>query len=190
MNPNLSAYIRRYIEISEAEDVVFQSFLKTKSFKKKEYLLKGGQICKSRYFIKKGCLRLFYIDPKGNEQIIHFGIENWWITDYDSLINKQPSKIYIQALEDTEVLILEESVFESLMQKIPQTERLFRKIMEKSYVALQRRFEYSLSLSGEDFYETFIAANSSFAQRIPQYMLASYLGFTPEFVSKLRGKKK
>lgn len=190
MNSNLSAYIRKYIEISETRDRVFQSFLKSKSFKKKEFLLAHGQTCKSRYYIKKGCLRLFYIDEKGNEQIIHFGIENWWITDYESLINEQPSKIYIQAIEDTDVLVLEASIFEDLIKAVPQTERLFRKIMEKSYIALQRRFEYGLSLSGENFYKNFMTANPDFAQRIPQYMLASYLGFTPEFVSKLRGKKK
>lgn len=164
--------------------------LTPKKVKKRGYLLREGQTCTSRYFITKGCLRLFYLDQKGNEQIIHFGIDNWWITEYDSLINKQPSKINIQAIEDSEVLVLEESDFENLVQKVPQVERLFRKIMEKSYIAMQRRLEYARDLSGEDFYEKFVLANPSFAQRVPQYMLASYMGFTPEFVSKLRNKKK
>ena len=108
MNPNLISYIRKYITISETEIGIFQSFLKTKKLKKKEFLLKEGQTCKSRYFITKGCVRLFYIDNKGNEQIIPFAIDNWWITDYESLINNTPSKIYIQAIENTEILELSE----------------------------------------------------------------------------------
>lgn len=133
MNPNLMEYIRRYISISETEINTFQSYLKSKKIKKKEFLLKQGQFCKSRYFITKGCIRLFYLDNKGNEQIVHFGIDNWWITDYESLINKTPSKLYIQAIENTELLELPQETFEELCMEIPQTERLFRIIMEKTY---------------------------------------------------------
>lgn len=190
MNQDIKSYLKRYIAISDAEMDQFIDCLIPKTIDKKQFLLTEGQVCTSRYFIVKGCIRLFYFDQNGNEQIIHFGIENWWITDYDSLIHKLPSTYNIQAIEPTEVLILEESKFDDLVKKIPQVERLFRKIMEKSYIAMQRRFEYSRNLSGESFYDTFLAENFDFAQRVPQYMLASYLGFTPEFVSKLRGKKK
>ena len=189
MNPNLIAYIKRYIDISENEIAIFQMYLKKETIEKKEYLLKTGETCKARYFITKGCFRLYYIDKKGNEQIIHFGLENWWITDYDSLINQIPSKLYIQAIEVSELLVLNQESLEELYTKLPKVERFFRIIMEKTYVASQRRIEFMLSLSGEDLYKTFITANPKFAQRIPQYMLASYLGFTPEFLSKIRAKK-
>jgi CRP-like cAMP-binding protein len=190
MHPDLIKYIRRYISISETEIAIFQSYLKPKKLTKKAFLLKEGQFCKSRYYIKSGCIRLFYIDKKGNEQIIHFGIENWWITDYESLINKTPSILYIQAIEPTELLELPQETFDDLCQRLPKTERLFRKIMEKTYIAIQKRIEYIYSLKGEDQFNIFIAANPEFAQRVPQYMIASYLGMTPEFVSKIRAKRK
>lgn len=190
MNSNLIDYIKRYVDFSTEEVEIFNSFLKPKSINKKEYLLKEGQACKSRYFITKGCIRLFYINEKGNEQIIHFGIEDWRITDYESLVNKIPSKLYIQAIEHTELLELPESSFDELCSKIPKVDRLFRKIMEKTYIASQKRIEYINNLSGEEFLETFISSNPIFSQRVPQYMIASYLGMSPEFVSKVRGKKK
>lgn len=188
MIPNLISYIRKYVVISETEIDIFQSYLKTKKIKKKEFLLKEGQTCKSRYFITKGCVRLFYIDNKGNEQIIHFAIDNWWITDYESLINETSSKLYIQATENTHFIELPQEKFYKLCRKLPQTERLFRKIMEKTYIAIQRRMEYMYSLSGEALFHTFISANPEFIQRVPQYMIASYLGMSPEFVSKIKAK--
>jgi len=189
MNPNLTEYIKRYINISETEIELFQSYLRPIKLNKKEFLLKEGQICKSRYFISKGCIRLYYIDNKGNEQIIHFGIDNWWITDYESLINKIPSKLYIQATENTELLELSQKFFDELCLKLPKTERLFRIIMEKTFIASQKRIEYMFSQSGEEIFKHFIAANPQFTQRVPQYMIASYLGITPEFVSKIKAKK-
>ena len=96
MNPNLIEYIGRYISISETEINVFQSYLKPKKIQKKEFLLKEGKVCNSRYFITKGCVRLFYIDNKGNEQIIHFGIENWWITDYESRLSSKVDMCYLR----------------------------------------------------------------------------------------------
>lgn len=190
MNSNLSSYIRRYIDISDQEDELFQSFLNPSILKKKEFLLEEGKTCKARYYVANGCLRFFYIDYKGNEQITHFGIDNWWITDYESLINHTPSKFYIQATEDTNLLVLDQESFDKLCIELPKSERLFRIIMEKTYIAAQKRMEYMFSLSGEELYLHFIAANPEFAQRVPQYMIASYLGMTPEFVSKIRRNKR
>ena len=189
MNPYLIDYIKRYVNISPTEIDILDSYLYPKTLKKKDFLLKEGQFCKSRYYISKGCIRLYYLDLKGNEQIIHFGLNNWWISDYESLINNVPSKLYIQAIEDTELLELPQKEFDDLCKKVPKVERLFRKLMEKSYIASQKRLEYMFSLSGKELFETFIATNPEFAQRVPQYMIASYLGMTPEFVSKIRVKK-
>ncbi|NIJ46589.1 CRP-like cAMP-binding protein [Wenyingzhuangia heitensis] len=186
MNPNLIEYIRRYISISETEINAFQSYLIPKKIKKKEFLLKQGEFCKSRYFITKGCIRLFYIDNKGNEQIVHFGIDNWWITDYESFINRTPSKLYIQAIENTELLELPQETFEELCKEIPQTEKLFRIIMEKTYIAIQKRIEFMYSLKGDELFKIFVSKNPEFTQRVPQYMIASYLGMSPEFVSKIK----
>ncbi len=188
MNANLTRYLRNYIDISDDEVELFQAALKTKTIQKKDYLLKEGKTCTARYFITKGYFRHFYIDTKGNEQIVHFGIENWWITDYASLVNTTPSKMYIQAMEDAEYLELSQDALEALYIKLPKIERFFRIIMEKTYIASQQRIEYMFSLSGKQLYETFILANPEFANRVPQYMLASYLGLTPEFISKIKSK--
>ncbi|MEQ8472443.1 MAG: Crp/Fnr family transcriptional regulator [Marinoscillum sp.] len=187
MNKNLTSYIKRHVDLTEQENERFQSTLKLKTFKKGDYLLQAGQTCTKRYYILTGCIRLFYIE-NGNEQIIHFGIDNWWITEYDSLINQSPSNIFIQAIEDSEVLILDQSSFERISEEIPKIEKLFRIIMEKTYIAAQRRISYMLSYSGEELYEKFVTYNPTFLQRAPQYMIASYLGMTPEFYSKIRNK--
>ncbi|MBL4669965.1 MAG: Crp/Fnr family transcriptional regulator [Flavobacteriales bacterium] len=158
-------------------------------YQKKKFLLKEGKTCTSRYFITKGYFRHFYIDNKANEQIIHFGIENWWITDYASLVNKTPSKMYIQAMENTEYLELSQESLEILYLKLPKIERFFRIIMEKTYIASQQRIEFMFSLSGKQLYEKFILSNPNFSKRVPQYMLASYLGLTPEFISKIKLKQ-
>lgn len=176
--------------MSKAEIETFQLYLNPKRIEKKEFLLKAGQFCKSRYFITKGCVRLFYIDAKGNEQIIHFGIDNWWITDYESLVNNKPSTLSIQAIENTELLELPQETFDELCNRVPVVERLFRKIMEKTYIATQKRIEYLYSLKGEEQFRLFISANPDFVQRVPQYMIASYLGMSPEFISKIRAKMK
>ncbi len=186
MNVSLSDYIKRYVTLSEEEDTLFQSHFKVQKLKKKAHAFEQGAVCDARYFITKGLMRLYYIDQKGNEQIVHFGIENWWITDYDSLLNKAPSKFNLQAIEPTELLVLKESSLEGIYRQIPSLERFFRIIMERTYIAGQRRLEYMFSLSSEELYEHFATANPAFLQRIPQYMLASYLGITPEYLSALR----
>ena len=188
MNHNLAEYIKRYVNLTEEQLDVFQSYLRPKTIAKKEFILEEGQICKARYYIKKGCVRMYYIDQKANEQIMHFALDDWWITDYDSLTSRKGTKYYIQATEETEILELPESSFDELCEKLPQTDRLFRKIMEKSFIACQKRIEYTFSLSGEDFYHHFLNSNVAFAQRVPQYMIASYLDITPEYLSEIRKK--
>ncbi|MEK6152128.1 Crp/Fnr family transcriptional regulator [Flavobacteriaceae bacterium 3-367] len=190
MHPDLLDYIQRYVDLSEEEIALFVSYLKPRNLKKKEFLLEAGQVCRSRYFIIKGVVRQFYIDKKGNEQIIHFGVDNWWITDYASVINKTVSHCYIEALEDTQMLELSEEDLNRLCVELPKADQLFRKIMEKTYIAIQARLEFMMSLSGEELFQTFISHNPDFVQRVPQYMIASYLGMSPEFVSKIRSRKK
>ena len=184
----LATYVRNYIDISDQEVQLFYKYLTTKKIKKKEFLLEEGKICKSRYFIISGCLRSYYIDEKGVERILNFGIDRWWFTNYNSLINQSPSENFIQAVEDCEILELNENCFEDLSAKLPKIDRLFRLIMEKTHIAHMNKIKYTRSLSGEDLYKHFILANPKFAQRVPQYMIASYLGLSPEFVSKVRAK--
>lgn len=189
MHTELNQYIRRYIDITDRELELFHSYCTSHQLKKKDHLLQHGEICKARYFITKGCFRFYYFNKKGAAQTISFGVENWWISEYDSLLNGTPTRINIQALEDAEFLQLDEAFIDELFLKLPKVERLFRIIMEKTYVAAQRRIEYMMDMSGTELYNHFRNSNPEFIQRIPQKYLASYLGFTPEFLSMIRARK-
>jgi CRP/FNR family transcriptional regulator len=133
---------------------------------------------------------LYYLNDKGIEYIVQFAIENWWIPDYMSLEQQTPYPFYLQSIESGVVIALEKQVQEELLQKIPKMERYFRIIAQRANGAAQVRIKYITELSGEERYFHFTESFPEFVQRIPQYMLASYLGFTPEFLSKLRAKKK
>jgi CRP/FNR family transcriptional regulator len=132
---------------------------------------------------------LYFINKKELEQITHFGLEGWWVTDFDSLDTQKPSRFYIQALEDTEVMVWTTDIQAELTRAIPQLETYFRKILQRAYAASQRRIEFLHNNSDEERYRNFSTWFPSFVQRVPQYMLASYLGFTPQFLSKIRAKK-
>jgi CRP-like cAMP-binding protein len=134
-------------------------------------------------------VRQYFINKKLNEQIINFAIENWWIADQDSLMTGQPSGCTIQAIEQTEVLLLPEKNKAALFRQVPALETYFALIMQKAYVAAQRRLGYIFNMTDEERFRHFSALFPEFIQRVPQYMLASYLGFTPQFMSRLRAKK-
>jgi len=126
---------------------------------------------------------------KINEQITQFAIDNWWITDYFSFIDNKPSEYYIQAVERTEIQSINANSFEEIVKKIPQMERYFRINMQRALAASQLRVKYMFELSKEEFYTQFCISFPEFVQRVPQYMIASYLGLTPEYVSELRKKR-
>jgi len=183
-------HIQTYTSLSKADLTYLTLALKPTPIKKKEYLLKEGQVCKEIHFVEKGCLRLFFINEKGTEQTTQFALENWWISDYMSFDRQNPSTFYIQAVENSEITSLDSSLQEDLIKKIPQLEKYFRLMLQKAFAASQIRIKYLYELSKEDSYQQFISLYPGFVQRIPQYMLASYLGFTPEYLSELRHKLK
>lgn len=185
----LIVHIRKFIDLDESEAAIVLSHFKSESFKKKALLLKEGDICSTQFFILKGCLRLYIINEKGNEQTLQFGIENWWITDYMSLQNQRPTHFYIQAVENSEVLAIDIKLLDNLFVRLPKMERYFRLILQKSFAASQMRIKYLYTQSAEERYHFFNNLQPEFVQRIPQYMLASYLDFSAEFMSKIRAGK-
>lgn len=185
----LAEHIKKFIPLTEEEQQVLFSYLRYQDVKRKEHLLRQGQICSANYFVLKGCLRMYYINDNGTEQIVHFGIDNWWITDYDSLDKRIPSQYFIQAVEHAEIAVLDRQVQDELFARIPALERYFRLVLQRAYTAAQQRIRYIFDYSGEERYLHFSRSFPEFMQRVPQYMLASYLGFTPEFLSKIRAKK-
>ena len=189
MYSELLNHIKKYVKLTPEEEQLLCENIELKKVNKKEFLLEPGKMCAGNYFVVKGCVRLFFVNNKLNEQIIQFGIENWWIADQDSLMNKQPSNCYIQAIEASELLLLTEKSRIMLFEKIPHLESYFRIMMQIAFVASQRRIGFIFNQTDEERYRHFAKLFPGFMQRVPQYMLASYLGFTPQFLSRLRARK-
>ena len=188
MHISLINHVRKFIQLSDADAELLSGFLQLKKVKKKEILLQTGEVCKTNYFVVKGCMRLFFIDEKGIEQTTQFAIENWWLSDYMAFINQQPANFYIQAVENCELLAISYSEQENMFYNMPALERYFRLVYQKSFAASQHRAKYQHTYSKEEQYYHFVKRFPEFVQRVPQYLLASYLGFTPEYLSEIRKK--
>lgn len=190
MKEQIKTYFTRYVEFSDEEIDGIYSELKVKVFQKKELLLKESAICKYNYFIIKGVIRSYYINQRGNEKITQFAIDNWWVTNMESFIKKTPSTQYLQALEETTVLYLSKETLEKLYSKYPKLERLFRIITENMLIANLRKSDIFLQMRSKERYANFAKTFPDFVQRVPQYMIASYLEITPEYLSELRRNSK
>jgi CRP-like cAMP-binding protein len=180
--------ISRFITLTPEEEQYFISQLKVKRLKKKQHLLQEGDICRYDYFVNKGCLRTYTIDEKGLEHILQFAIEYWWIGDMYSFLTQTPARYNIDALENSEVLCLEKNVLEDLYIKIPKFERFFRHLLQNAFVALQERINTSLSQTADEQYCTFIEKYPLMEKRLPLKQIASYLGITPESLSRIRSQ--
>lgn len=189
MQITFTDHIKKFVELSETDEQLLSKYTKSHSFRKKENLLSNGQICRSLFFVEEGCLRMYFLNSKSVEQITQFALEGWWLTDYYSFTGNQPSEYCIQTIEASKVISIDIQVFESLLNEVPQLERYFRVIMQKNLAASQLRTKYLYEMSKEEFYHHFSTSFPDFVQRVPQYMIASYLGLTPEYVSELRKKK-
>lgn len=185
----LVTHIRRFVPLSDQEAVVLEQYLEVRELKKKEFLLRERQVCTASYFVIKGCCRSYFITEKDTEQVHLFAIEDWWITDYQSLELQTPSQFYIQTVEPSTIAVLPRALQDELFLQLPQLEKYFRLILQKALAAAHLRVKYIFSQTGEERYDHFCSAFPGFVQRVPQYMLASYLGFTPEFLSKIRAKR-
>lgn len=186
MKEQVKKYFNRYVQLDDQEiDLLFNT-LSFKTFEKKSYLLEEGQTCQFRYFILNGLVRLFHTDSNGVERIHLFGIENWWITNLDSFLHQTPSLNAIQAIERTNVLCLSKNDLEFLYKEVPKLERAFRLITENMLVAMQRKDEIYMKRTSKERYFNLIESIPNFAQRVPQYMIASYLDITPEYLSEIR----
>lgn len=174
------------IQLTEEEKALSKTFFLPKKLRKKQYLLQEGDPCKYAAFVEKGILRSYTIDSKGTEHIIQFAFEGWWISDQYSFLTGAPSLYNIDALEDSELLLLTRNAEEEMMKKIPKLERYFRLLLQNSMIASQKRIAGALGQSAEERYSDFIRGCPVIPQRVPQHMLASFLGITPETLSRIR----
>lgn len=188
MYSEINSNVCRYVHFSPKELELFNGLLSHKKFPKKTYLLSAGEVCNFEGFIVKGAIRKYYLDDNGNEVIIQFGIENGWISDIASFSDQQPSHLFIETLEDTELLILDPKRKEQLLQEVPNFERFYRKLVEKNISTMQSRLYFSIAKTAEQKYLDFLEHYPTIPQRVPQHYIASYLGMTPEFLSKVRAR--
>ena len=173
------------------DDLTFQEILgyfERMSFDKKQNLMEEGEFCDSHFFVEQGCIRKFFLKDNGAEQTTEFAIANWWITDTFAFERKLQTTFHIQAVEPSAVLRISHDNRKALLAAHPIMERYFRMIYQRSYAASERRIRYLYEFSREELYLHFEKNYPQFVQRIPQYLLASFLGFTPEYLSEIRGK--
>ncbi|HMU44063.1 MAG TPA: Crp/Fnr family transcriptional regulator [Ignavibacteriaceae bacterium] len=182
----LKKHINSRVPLTDEEFNICTKFFISKKLKKHQFLLNEGDVCKCLGFVNSGCLRQYTIDNKGTEHIIQFAIEDWWISDPYSFISGLPAAYNIDALQDSEVLLLERSAREELLDSCPKMERFFRLLIEANHVATQQRIADSLSASAEERYLKFIKTYPKLLEQIPQNHIASYLGITPQSLSRIR----
>jgi CRP-like cAMP-binding protein len=180
--------ISRHIQLDKTETDFFISLLQSKKIKRKDFLLKQGNVCKTENFIVKGCLRTYTIDENGFEHIVLFGIEDWWVGDLYSFLTQSPATYFIDALEDTEILQITKSNLDKLFDEVPKFEKFFRLILQNAFIAQQQRINQNLSFTAEQRYTDFITKYPQLEQRLSQKQVAAYLGITPVFLSMLRRK--
>ncbi|MGL2963019.1 Crp/Fnr family transcriptional regulator [Flavobacterium sp. RSB2_4_14] len=180
--------ISKHISLTPVEEALFLSKIETKNHKAKTIILNAGEVCKYSYFVNSGLLRSFTINDNIVEHVLSFACEGWWIGDMYSLLSQKPGNLFIEVLEDAEVVLLSKENQEQLYQEIPKLERFFRILTENSLVANQERLMDNLSLTAEERYEKFCKRYPTLIQKVSQKQIASYIGVTPEFFSKMKSK--
>lgn len=184
----LLEYISRFVTLTHEEETIVLSSVKYRKYLKGQYIVQQGDVCKYSSFILSGCTKTFYVDDKGQEHIIMFAIEDWWTSDIGSFITQSSADYNVQCLEETETIQFSYYGQEELLKKVPKLERLFRMMLERAFVASQKRIVRNFSLTAKEQYLHFKEQYPEIEQRIPQYMIASYLGITKEFLSKIKSQ--
>ena len=186
MFESFAVYLTEKASLTPEDLKLVEAVTVAKKLRKRQYLLQQGDISHQNCFIAKGCLRLYRIGEDGNERILRFGIENWWMADYESYNSGQPSKCNIDALEDSELLLIEKNELDALYKAIPKLQN-FRVMLEaRSFDASQNRILSIISETAEQRYETFIRSYPEIFNRVPLHMIASYLGVSRETLSRVR----
>lgn len=180
--------IAKHVSLTPQEQSLFLSKTETQTYKAKTILLNAGDICKYTYFVNSGILRNFNINDNIVEHVLGFSCQGWWISDIYSLLTQKPGNLFIEVLEDAEVVLLSKENQELLYEEIPKLERFFRILTQNALIANQERLIDNLSLSAEERFEKFCAKYPTLIQKVPQKQIASYIGVTPEFFSKMKAK--
>lgn len=182
----LIEHLQKFISFSEEEWALIVSKVKKRSIKRRQKILQEGDVCKHYSFVLEGCFRMYGIDDKGDEHNIQFAAENDWIADIGSFYAKKSSKLYIEAVEPSSILQIEQQDLYTLYTKIPKLSIAFKVIIENKYVELQNRVLQNFSSTTQQRYLSFLEQYPHLSNRLPNTQIASYMGITPEFLSKIR----
>jgi CRP-like cAMP-binding protein len=186
VHDELIRYFSTRISLNENEIYLIKNSYELKFLKKKEFLFSQGEICKTEAFVIDGSAKVFYSDEKGNDHILYFAFKDWWMGDIASFNYGERAIMSAQALEDLTVLVVNPERKEELFSQIPQMERMFRIITQRTLVVLQKRFFLAMSGSAKDRYIQLIQRHPKIEQLVPQYQIASYLGILPESLSRMK----
>jgi len=182
----LFSKVEEKIKLNDVEKDICKSLFSPKKLRKRQYILQQDDICKNLVFVEKGILRSYSLDSKGNEHILQFAPEGWWISDVYSFLTGEAAVYNIEAIEDSELLLISKSSLDELYERVPKFERYFRLLSQANMVATHRRLTASLSDSADEKYLRLLSAYPNIVARVPQHMIASYLGITPETLSRVR----
>jgi CRP-like cAMP-binding protein len=181
--------ISRVIPLSESDKACFAEHVRYKKLKKKQFLIQEGFLSLHTGYVAKGCLRSYTVHENGSEHIFQFAIEGWWMGDMYSFLTGEPATMNIEALEDSELIVMDLASRERIFEQVPKFERFMRILLEKNYIANQRRVNAMLGQTAEERYRAYINKYPQIVQRVPQHMIASYLGITPETLSRVRKRE-
>ncbi len=182
----LISFFNRYLPLNEKETALILDRVSHRNIKRRQMILQEGFVCKHYFFVIKGCFKMYGVDSKGNEHNIQFAAEGDWIMDIGSFHTQKPSQLFIEAVEPAEIIQIEQQDLYFLYINIPKLDRIFKVIVENKFVELQKRVLQNFSSTAEERYLDFIERYSDLAARLPNTQIASYLGITPEFLSKIR----
>ena len=189
MTNKIAAYIDKFVKLTEEEKELFSSCFKEVKIKKRQFIVQPNFIAKHRQYVLKGAFRAYVVADEGQEHTIAFAIDDWWITAYNSYIFQQPATMFVVALEDSIILQLDYEKEQELKLQNHKFETFFRIVAERGLASQQRRIISILTQTAEERYENFLNKYPQIVQRVPQYALASYLGMTTEFLSRIRNKR-
>lgn len=182
----IDQHVQKYTNTARQDLEILHAIIEHKKIAKKTLLLSEGEICRFELFINKGCIRNYYIDDKGEEVTLQFATEGWWVSDIASFNEGTHSRLFIETLEDCEVLWLTAATKEKLLQQAPCFERMFRILVQRNLSRIQERLFRTIATTATEKYLDFIERYPEIPQRVAQHYIASYLGFSPEFLSKVR----